>query len=103
MTDGDLPRQRRATSTHRAKWCDQPRRDLRRCSSCWAFICLFPIYWTITTCFKMAPDVMQGALIPCVDFTPDWMGWRSLGLSPDTIGDDIDGPRRVPEALHRTR
>ena len=24
----------------------------------WAFICLFPIYWTITTSFKMAPDVM---------------------------------------------
>jgi multiple sugar transport system permease protein len=52
----------------------------------WAFICLFPIYWTLTTSFKSAPDVMKGNLIPFVDFTPDWKGWRSLGLSPDTIG-----------------
>jgi multiple sugar transport system permease protein len=29
---------------------------------------------------------MQGALIPWVDYTPAWLGWRSLGLSPDTIG-----------------
>ena len=29
---------------------------------------------------------MQGALVPWVDFEPDWKGWRSLGLSPDTIG-----------------
>mgnify|MGYP000908349312 FL=1 len=26
----------------------------------WAVICLFPIYWTLTTSFKMAPDVMKG-------------------------------------------
>ena len=51
----------------------------------WTFICLFPIYWTLTTSFKAAPDVMQGNLIPFVDFQPDWRGWRSLGLSPDTI------------------
>jgi multiple sugar transport system permease protein len=51
----------------------------------WAFICLFPIYWTLTTSFKQAPDVMQGRLIPFGDFHPDWKGWRSLGLSPDTI------------------
>ncbi len=51
----------------------------------WAFICLFPIYWTFTTSFKMAPDVMKGNMIPWVDFTPKWLGWRSLGLSPDTI------------------
>lgn len=52
----------------------------------WTIICLFPIYWTITTSFKVAPDVMQGHLVPWTDFTPDWKGWRSLGLSPDTIG-----------------
>jgi multiple sugar transport system permease protein len=52
----------------------------------WALICLFPVYWTLTTSFKSAPDVMKGNLIPFVDFTPDWKGWRSLGLSPDTIG-----------------
>ncbi len=52
----------------------------------WAVICLFPIYWTITTSFKMAPDVMKGNMVPWVDFTPKWIGWKSLGLSPDTIG-----------------
>jgi multiple sugar transport system permease protein len=51
----------------------------------WAFISLFPIYWTVTTSFKTAVNVTQGQLIPFVDFTPDWKGWRSLGLSPDTI------------------
>ena len=54
----------------------------------WAFICLFPIYWTATTSFKMAPNVMKGDMIPWVDFTPKWLGWKSLGLSPDTIGKD---------------
>jgi multiple sugar transport system permease protein len=51
----------------------------------WAFVCLFPIFWTLTTSFKSAPDVMQGNLIPFLDFKPDWKGLRSLGLSPDTI------------------
>ena len=54
----------------------------------WAFISLFPIYWTVTTSFKVAVDVTQGHLIPWLDFTPDWKGWRSLGLSPDTIFQD---------------
>jgi multiple sugar transport system permease protein len=53
----------------------------------WAFISLFPIYWTVTTSFKTAVDVTQGHLIPWVDFQPDWRGWRSLGLSPDRIGE----------------
>jgi multiple sugar transport system permease protein len=52
----------------------------------WTLICLFPIYWTLTTSFKLAPDVMQGNMIPWVDFEPRWRGWKSLGLSPDTIG-----------------
>ncbi|MGE0004628.1 MAG: carbohydrate ABC transporter permease [Parvibaculaceae bacterium] len=52
----------------------------------WTFISLFPIYWTVTTSFKSAVNVTQGHLIPFVDFMPDWRGWRSLGLSPDTIG-----------------
>lgn len=51
----------------------------------WAIICLFPIYWTVTTSFKTAPDVMRGHLTPWIDFTPAWLGWRSLGLSPETI------------------
>jgi len=52
----------------------------------WAFIALFPIYWTVSTSFKVAVDVTQGHLVPWVDYQPDWKGWRSLGLSPDTIG-----------------
>ncbi len=51
----------------------------------WTIVCLFPIYWTITTSFKIAPDVMQGNIIPFLDFEPAWLGWRSLGLSPETI------------------
>jgi multiple sugar transport system permease protein len=53
--------------------------------SIWAFICLFPIYWTFTTVFKVARNVQQGALVPWIDFTPNWLGLRSLGLSPDTL------------------
>lgn len=52
----------------------------------WAFVSLFPVYWTITTSMKVAKDVQLGHLIPWVDFQPNWLGWRSLGLSPDTIG-----------------
>jgi multiple sugar transport system permease protein len=51
----------------------------------WAFICLFPVYWTVTTTFKAAVDVTQGHLVPWVDFQPKWIGLRSLGLSPETI------------------
>lgn len=54
----------------------------------WTVICLFPIYWTITTSFKLAPDVMQGNMVPFVDYTPQWRGWASLGVSPDTIFTD---------------
>ena len=51
----------------------------------WAIVCLFPIYWTITTTFKAAPDVMKGNLIPWWDYQPKWLGLKSLGLSPNTI------------------
>ena len=51
----------------------------------WAFVCLFPIYWTVTTSFKTAVDVTQGHMVPWVSFAPDWKGWRSIGLSPDTL------------------
>lgn len=53
----------------------------------WAVICLFPIFWTLTTSFKMAPDVMKGNLIPWWDFTPRWKGWESIGFSPRLIGE----------------
>jgi multiple sugar transport system permease protein len=72
---------------HRAKWWTS-RILIYGILLLWCFICLFPIYWTITTSFKMAPDVMKGNMVPWVDFTPKWLGWRSLGLSPDTIGNE---------------
>jgi multiple sugar transport system permease protein len=53
----------------------------------WAFLCLFPLYWTITTAFKSAPDVMKGNMFPWIDYDPKWLGFRRFGLSPDTIGD----------------
>ena len=54
----------------------------------WAVWCLFPIYWSVTTTFKAAPNVMKGHLIPWVDFAPRSIGLRSLGLSPETIFQD---------------
>jgi len=51
----------------------------------WTFIALFPLYWTLSTSFKLGKDVTQGHLIPWIDFTPSWKGFQSLGLSPDTI------------------
>jgi multiple sugar transport system permease protein len=54
--------------------------------SLWTIICLFPIYWTITTSFKVAKDVQKGAIVPWIGYNPNWLGWRSLGLSPDSIG-----------------
>jgi multiple sugar transport system permease protein len=53
----------------------------------WAVICLFPIYWTITTSFKLAPDVMKGNMVPWWDFTPRWKGWESIGISPRLMGE----------------
>ena len=69
---------------HRAKWW-LGRTAIYAALILWTVVCLFPIFWTVTTSFKMAPDVMQGNLIPWVDYTPKWLGWRSLGLSPDTL------------------
>jgi multiple sugar transport system permease protein len=56
----------------------------------WAFICLFPIFWVATTSFKTAQDIYQNRIIPWVQYPPDWRGWESLGLSPDTIGERSD-------------
>ncbi|MCY0148622.1 MULTISPECIES: carbohydrate ABC transporter permease [Hoeflea] len=69
---------------HKAKWFSG-RFAVYAALILWTIICLFPIYWTITTSFKMAPDVMRGHLVPFWDFQPKWLGWRSLGFSPDTI------------------
>jgi multiple sugar transport system permease protein len=51
----------------------------------WTFVALFPLYWTLSTSFKLGRDVTQGHLVPWLDFVPSWKGWQSLGLSPDTI------------------
>jgi multiple sugar transport system permease protein len=51
----------------------------------WTLIALFPLYWTLSTSFKLGRDVTQGHLIPWVDFAPSWKGFQALGLSPDTI------------------
>jgi multiple sugar transport system permease protein len=87
MTDAQIFRDGEADRAFRAKWY-MGRVAIYAILIFWAFICLFPIYWTITTSFKMAPNVMKGALIPWWDYDPKWLGWKSLGLSPDTIGTD---------------
>ncbi len=46
----------------------------------WAFVCLFPLYWTLTTSFKVAVDIYQRHIIPYVDFTPRRLGWDSILL-----------------------
>ena len=74
-----------ADLAHRARWWTG-RVAVYGALAFWALICLFPIYWTITTSFKMAPDVMKGHMVPWLDYDPKWLGWKSLGLSPDTIG-----------------
>jgi len=51
----------------------------------WTVIALFPIYWTFTTTFKVAKDVQLGHIIPWIDYIPNWLGLRAIGLSPDTI------------------
>jgi multiple sugar transport system permease protein len=85
MTDTPIFRDSEADRSFRAKWFAN-RLVVYGILLLWALICLFPIYWTITTSFKMAPDVMKGNMVPWVDYDPAWLGWRSVGLSPDTIG-----------------
>jgi multiple sugar transport system permease protein len=91
MTDTAIFRDSDSDRAHRAGWWTR-RIAVYGALILWAAICLFPIYWTITTSFKEAINVQQGHLIPFVDFEPSWKGWRSLGLSPDTIG-ELSTPR----------
>jgi len=45
----------------------------------WAFICLFPIYWTISTSFKDQAAVLRGpTYIPWLQFEPSDIGWNSV-------------------------
>ena len=74
----------RADQASRARWCTS-RGAIYAILILWAIVCIFPIYWTVTTSFKQLQDVQMGRLIPFVDFQPSWLGWESLGLSPGTI------------------
>lgn len=51
----------------------------------WTVIALFPIFWTFSTTFKVAKDVQLGKIIPWLQYQPNWLGLRAIGLSPDTI------------------
>ena len=45
----------------------------------WGFVCLFPIYWTITTSVKPNTAVIQGpTYIPWRDFEPTDLGWNAV-------------------------
>jgi multiple sugar transport system permease protein len=51
----------------------------------WTIVALFPIFWTLTTTFKVAKDVQLGNIVPWLQYQPGWLGLRAIGLSPDTI------------------
>jgi multiple sugar transport system permease protein len=87
MSESQIFHDHEADRGHDAKWW-MGRVAIYGVLILWTVICLFPIYWTITTSFKMAPNVMQGHLVPFVDFEPKWRGWESLGLSPRLIGQE---------------
>lgn len=45
----------------------------------WAVVCLFPLYWTVTTSIKPREAILQGPkYVPYVDFEPDEKGWFPL-------------------------
>lgn len=84
MSDARIFRDHEVDLAHKARWLTR-RMVVYGILIFWTVVCLFPIYWTLTTSFKLAPDVMQGNMVPWVDYEPKWRGWKSLGLSPDTI------------------
>ena len=85
MADQQIFHDHTSDLSHKAKWF-AGRTAIYSILIIWTIICLFPIYWTITTSFKLAPNVMQGHMVPFWDYTPKWKGWDSLGLSPRLIG-----------------
>lgn len=61
----------------------------------WAFICLFPIYWTFATSLKDQVAVLQGpTYIPYWDFQPSSIGWDSI------LGDEDQRAIVVRDALN---
>lgn len=87
MTETQIFRDHDVDAGHHAQWY-AGRIAIYGILLLWTLVCLFPIYWTITTSFKLAPNVMQGHLVPFVDYMPKWKGWESLGLSPRLIGQE---------------
>ena len=87
MADTQIFHDHDVDRSHKAKWY-LGRVAIYGVLLIWTLICLFQIYWTITTSFKLAPNVMQGHLVPWVDYQPAWRGWESLGLSPRLIGQE---------------
>lgn len=85
MNDTAIFRDKESDRAHKAKWWTS-RVVIYAVLIFWAIVCIFPIYWTLTTSFKLQADVMKGSIIPWLEFDPVWNGWRSLGLSPETIG-----------------
>ena len=54
----------------------------------WALIVLFPLFWILTTSFKLPVHVYDGPVfIPYVDFTPSGHAWRYIfvDLANDTL------------------
>jgi multiple sugar transport system permease protein len=45
----------------------------------WLFVVLFPLYWLLTTAFKLPIDVASGPkFIPFVDFQPSLHAWQEM-------------------------
>ena len=45
----------------------------------WSFVCLFPIWWVITTSIKSPEAVLRApTYVPWFDFEPDGRGWDSI-------------------------
>jgi multiple sugar transport system permease protein len=87
MSDQQIFHDHSSDLGHKARWFAS-RTAIYAILLIWTFVCLFPIFWTVTTSFKLAPDVMKGNMIPWWDFTPKWKGWESIGLSPNLIGQE---------------
>jgi len=50
----------------------------------WAFICIFPIYWTVVTSLKNLRLITTGPyFIPWIDFEPVSLGWTVLTEAND--------------------
>ena len=72
----------------------------------WAFVSLFPVYWTITTSFKVAVDVQRGPPDPLGRFHARLDGLALARPLARHHLRDLDRARRVPQALpqqHRHR